>query len=114
LFPVWSEPLAAVAVSAATGLGIAQLRRCIAAALDVDLRTDSPAMTNTRHIALVSRAFEAIDRARMAVSGASAPLSEEFVLSDLQAARAALEEVTGRRTTDDLLANVFSRFCVGK
>jgi tRNA U34 5-carboxymethylaminomethyl modifying GTPase MnmE/TrmE len=41
-------------------------------------------------------------------------LPEEFVLADLQQARAALEEVTGRRAPDDLLAHIFSRFCVGK
>ena len=41
-------------------------------------------------------------------------LSEEFVLADLQLARRLLEEVTGRRTADDLLAYVFGRFCVGK
>ena len=32
----------------------------------------------------------------------------------LQPARAALEEVTGVRTPDDVLAHVFARFCVGK
>ena len=42
-----------------------------------------------------------------------AALSEEFVLADFQDARAALEEVTGQRTTDDLLAHIFSRFCIG-
>jgi tRNA U34 5-carboxymethylaminomethyl modifying GTPase MnmE/TrmE len=36
------------------------------------------------------------------------------VLADLQDARAAFEEVTGRRTSDDVLAHIFSRFCVGK
>ena len=41
-------------------------------------------------------------------------LSEEFVLSDLQEARGLLEEVTGRRTPDDVLVHVFERFCVGK
>jgi tRNA U34 5-carboxymethylaminomethyl modifying GTPase MnmE/TrmE len=41
-------------------------------------------------------------------------LSEEFVLADLQDARSALEEVTGRRTPEDVLAHIFERFCVGK
>jgi tRNA U34 5-carboxymethylaminomethyl modifying GTPase MnmE/TrmE len=39
---------------------------------------------------------------------------EEFVLTDLQDARAALEEVTGKRTSEDLLRHIFGRFCVGK
>ena len=41
-------------------------------------------------------------------------MPEEFVLTDLQDARAALEEVTGKRTSDDLLRHIFSRFCIGK
>jgi tRNA U34 5-carboxymethylaminomethyl modifying GTPase MnmE/TrmE len=36
------------------------------------------------------------------------------VLADLSDARAAFEEVTGRRATEDLLAHIFSRFCIGK
>jgi tRNA modification GTPase len=111
---VWSEPSPAVHVSAATGTGLEELRVGIATALDVDLLSDRPTITNARHIALVKAAFEAIDRARLAAGGNGAPLSEEFVLADLQGARAAFEEVTGYRTSDDVLAHVFSRFCVGK
>jgi len=98
-----------VAVSAVTGDGIDDLRSAIATALDVELARDRPALTNVRHIALVERAHAALLRARDA-SGAP----EEFVLADLQEARAAFEEVSGRRATDDLLAHIFSRFCVGK
>ena len=36
------------------------------------------------------------------------------MLADLQEASAALQEITGRRTTDDLLAHIFERFCIGK
>jgi tRNA modification GTPase len=112
----WKEPSAGalVPISASTGAGIDQLRHQIAAALDVDLMSDRPTITNVRHVALVTSAYEAMDRARSVASVGSTPLSEEFVLADLQAARAAFEEVTGRRTTDDVLAYVFSRFCVGK
>jgi tRNA U34 5-carboxymethylaminomethyl modifying GTPase MnmE/TrmE len=41
-------------------------------------------------------------------------MPEEFVLVDLQEARCALEEITGRRAPDELLAHIFSRFCIGK
>jgi tRNA modification GTPase len=83
-------------------------------ALDVECLADPPAITNVRHIALVERAHEALLRAQSAVGGSGERLSEEFVLADLQDARAALEQVSGRRTPDDLLAHIFSRFCVGK
>jgi tRNA modification GTPase len=108
----WTDSRALV-VSAVTGAGLDVLRRAIAAALDVDLQRDRPAITNVRHVALVDRAHRALTRARGAVS-AAASLSEEFVLADLADARAAFEEISGRRATDDLLAHIFARFCVGK
>ena len=74
---------------------------------------DVPAVTNVRHIALLGRAGEAIRRGRTAL-GENAAMPEEFLLADLQDARSALEEVTGRRTSEDLLRHIFERFCVGK
>src|SRR5712691_574429 len=46
----------AIPVSATTGAGLADLRRKIVAALDVDLQRDRPAITNVRHIAHAERA----------------------------------------------------------
>jgi tRNA modification GTPase len=103
----------AIEVSAATGAGLDGLRRAIISALDVDLLRDRPAITNQRHIALVERAHGALSRARDAGS-VHETLPEEFVLADLAEARAALEEISGRRTSEDLLAHIFARFCVGK
>jgi tRNA modification GTPase len=107
-------PAGAVAVSATTGDGMDELRRRMAAALDVDLLSDRPAITNVRHIALVQQAHDALTRARAAALDDGATLSEEFVLADLQDARSALEEVNGHRTSDDVLAHIFSKFCIGK
>ena len=105
---------ARVLVSAVTGAGLDELRRRIAASLDVDLLADRPAITNVRHIALVQRAHDALTRARSAALSDGGALPEEFVLADLQEARVALEQVNGQRTSDDVLAHIFSRFCVGK
>jgi tRNA modification GTPase len=104
-----NRPARGVPVSARTGAGLDVLRAAIVRALDVDLRRDPPAITNVRHLVLVERAHAAMLRAREAAGA-----SEEFVLADLQEARAALEEISGRRATDDLLAHIFSRFCIGK
>ena len=104
----------AIPVSAALTAGLEQLRGAILSALDVDLSTDRPAITNLRHITLVERAHASMTRARAAASADRQALSEEFVLADLAEARAALEEVTGTRTSDALLGHIFSRFCVGK
>ena len=106
--------LGAVSVSAITGAGLDELRRRVAEALDVELLADRRAITNVRHIALVQRAHDALTRARSAALSDGAALPEEFVLADLQEARIALEQVNGQRTSEDVLAHIFSRFCIGK
>jgi tRNA modification GTPase len=104
----------ALELSAVTGAGVEALRERIVTGLGGDLAADRPAITNVRHLALVERARESLLRARTAALAEGRSRSEEFVLADLQEARAALEEITGARTPDDVLAHVFARFCVGK
>ena len=111
--PAWSRA-DAISISAKTGGGIELLRRRIVAALDAEPVADRPEITNVRHVDLVRRAYEAVVRARDAVQAAGGSLSEEFVLADLQEARGALEEVTGKRASEEVLAQIFKRFCVGK
>src|SRR5581483_11948930 len=86
-----------VGVSATTGAGIGDLRAAIVRALDVEPVRDRPAITNVRHIVLVQRAHDALLRAATAAHDAAMP--EEFLLADLQDARDALEEISGRRAT---------------
>lgn len=104
----------AVVVSARSGAGLMELRRRVAVALTGDECAERPAITNIRHIELLQRACDALDRARYAVDAEGGALPEEFVLADLQEAAAALGEITGTRASDELLAHIFSRFCVGK
>jgi tRNA modification GTPase len=102
-----------VRVSALQGDGIDDLRSAILVAIGgtpSDAR-DLPAVTNLRHIDLLTRAREALARAAAA---ARAQVPEEFVLADIHDARTLLEEVTGGRTTDDLLGHIFASFCIGK
>ncbi len=112
----WSRP-GAIPVSAAAGTGLEMLRDAIVSRCELtpalDLR-DQPTLTNVRHVELVRRAAEALARARAAAMSDGQSLPEEFVLADLQDARARFEEVTGRRTADDVLAHIFARFCIGK
>ena len=103
----------AISVSAKTGLGIELLRRKSSKLWTSTLAAERPEITNVRHIELVRRAHEALIRARSAALAEGRSLSEEFVLADLQEARAALEEITGKRS-DDVLTHIFERFCIGK
>jgi tRNA modification GTPase len=105
----------AVRVSSLTGDGVDALVDRLQAVLGAEgtLR-DVPQISNVRHIDLLLRAREALTHAAASIVSAGGALSEEFVLADLQQARHLLEEVTGTRTTDDVLVHVFERFCVGK
>ncbi len=101
-------------VSAKTGAGLNRLRSELVNALDFEPTRDQPAITNLRHLVLVEKAHDALTRARTAVVDRGTSVPEELVLADLQGARNALEEISGRRAPDDLLAHIFSRFCIGK
>jgi tRNA modification GTPase len=101
-----------VRISARTEEGATELRRAIAGVLtNHEPVRDIPAITNVRHASLVGSAHEAL---RRAAAAAAASTPEEFVLEDLNEARAKLEEITGVRTSEDVLAAIFERFCIGK
>ena len=101
-----------VEVSARTGEGLDRLRSALRDVLTggESLR-DTPAVANSRHIELLERVGEALGEAGDAVASGAA---EEFVLADLQRGCAALDELTGKRTPDDVLRHIFERFCIGK
>ena len=104
-----------VLVSLKTGAGLRELRAAMREALDVaEPLRDAPMVTNVRHEALLRQAREAIRRAMANLEEAGGSASEDLVLADLADARGALEEVTGKRTTEDLLRRIFERFCIGK
>lgn len=117
--PAWSSaalPLAEAAipveVSARTGEGFGRLRGELRRVLGgEDLTRETPMVANIRHIELLERAHSALGAAAAATEQGAA---EEFVLEDLQGARRALEELTGKRTPDDVLDHIFERFCIGK
>ncbi len=102
---------AAVVASATTGEGIDRLRAALVEAAAGEPTRDLPAMTNVRHVELVAGARAALERAEAA---AAAGTPEEFVLADLNEARRRFEEVTGVRTPDDVLHEIFAKFCIGK
>jgi tRNA modification GTPase len=104
----------AVHVSARTGEGLDALRAAIATTLSggrEQLR-ETAAISNVRHVALLQDARRHLVAAAEASGEFAAP--EEFVLSDLQAARTCLDDVVGTRTSEDVLHHIFDRFCIGK
>jgi tRNA modification GTPase len=111
--PDASQLAGAIAVSALRGEGLDTLRCAVARELTGDEpQRESPALTNLRHIALLEDARGCLARVTAALKEADVP--EEFLLSDLQAARARFDEVVGVRTSDDVLNHIFEKFCIGK
>jgi tRNA modification GTPase len=103
-----------VAVSAKHGAGIDELIGAIARVCGVAGGGELPHISNARQIDLLGRSTETLYRLEdtLAIGGANVP--EELVLADVREASDFLQEVTGKRTTDDLLDTIFSAFCIGK
>lgn len=105
--------LDAMDVSAITGEGLQSLRCAISRELSGDEPgRESPALTNLRHITLLEEARDFLERAGEALDAGGVP--EEFLLTDLHAARTRFDEVVGARTPDDVLTHIFETFCIGK
>lgn len=104
-----------LAVSTLSGVGVDAVVAAVAALLDGGSGArDHVLVTNARHKALLAAALAHIAHAVDEFAAHGGELPEEFVAADVQQALAALDEVTGRRTADDLLREIFARFCIGK
>jgi len=99
--------------SARSGEGLEELRSAIRSAfLSGQAQADSAGfLLSARQREALQRAVEALGAAQGSLERA---LGEEFIAVDLWGALGGLGEVTGRRTTDDVLDAIFSHFCVGK
>jgi tRNA modification GTPase len=68
-------------------------------------------LTNVRHRLALERASSSIHEALIATQR---ELEPEFVAMDLRGAADALGEITGVITTEEILNQIFSQFCIGK
>lgn len=73
--------------------------------------TGAVMLSNARHYDAISRAHDAILRVQ---EGLRNGLSGELLSMDLQDCLSALGEVTGQITNQEVLSNIFSKFCIGK
>ena len=68
-------------------------------------------VTNSRHIALIESARGHLNNAMEAIA---AGMHVDFIAIDIQAAYAALGEITGVAVGEELIEKIFSEFCLGK
>lgn len=88
------------------------LKEALAKAAAEQMETTSTVtISNARHYEALVRALEAIQRVQQ---GLQDGLSDEFLSMDLQDCLDALGEITGQVTSQEVLNNIFSHFCIGK
>jgi tRNA modification GTPase len=102
-----------VKVSATTGTGLNNLRNALVETTlkGGDGSERSVVVTNVRHRNALERAWQSLS---FALKSAREQQTGDFIAADLRAALDALGEIVGVVTTDDILNNIFSKFCIGK
>lgn len=101
-------------VSANTGFGLEQLRSSIAATINAghgSLDDCGYVVTSARHHDLLAVASESL---RMSTVSLEQNAGEEIVLIGLYNALKAIGDITGETTSEDVLGQIFSTFCIGK
>jgi tRNA modification GTPase len=98
-------PPEAMAVSAVTGAGVAELRRAITERAKTLLPGEGELALNKRQAALITEALASLE----ALSGDLVLIAES-----LRHARGSLDRLTGHASTEDVLDALFGRFCLGK
>ena len=100
-------------ISASTGDGLEELKDRLLQEVLKGGFTDGPSalLTNTRHIELVRQSAEALERARQSLQDGM-PL--DCAVIDIRQAWDTLGSITGDTVHDDIVEEIFSRFCLGK
>ncbi len=97
-----------ITLSAKTGEGVDLLRAALAEAIGWQGDAEGAFMARARHIEAMRRTLEGLRRAATVIN------RQELFAEELRAAHEALMSITGQRTPDDVLGEIFSRFCIGK
>jgi tRNA modification GTPase len=101
-----------LAVSARTGEGIHALRHKLLELAGWHAQPEGVFIARTRHVQALRRTGEHLQNAQAQAARADAAL--DLLAEELRLAHDALGEITGAFTPDDLLGEIFGRFCIGK
>lgn len=86
-------------------------QRIYSSSIKDQLSGDETMVTNIRHLEALQKTEEALIRVLGGIDGS---ITSDFLSMDIKQALHYLGEITGVVTTDDLLENIFSKFCIGK
>ncbi|MDF2452770.1 MAG: mnmE [Bacteroidota bacterium] len=99
-------------ISAKEQRGIKELKDTLVNLFDTrTVNTTDTIVTNSRHVSSLHNAQAALIKVN---EGLSSNIQSDFLALDIRYALEALGEITGQVTNDDLLGNIFSKFCIGK
>ena len=108
LAPGFVAPRGGIAVSAKTGAGLVELRQAILRAAGWSATGESLFLARERHLRALAAAADHVRRAALERDRC------ELLAEELRLAHEDLSRITGAFTADDLLGEIFSRFCIGK
>lgn len=99
-------------ISAAQHQRIEELKDKLLETVNLDsFKTGDTVVTNLRHYDNLAKTRDALNAV---LKGLDNQVTGDFLAMDIRQALHYLGEITGEITTDDLLANIFSKFCIGK
>ncbi|MDI1274913.1 tRNA uridine-5-carboxymethylaminomethyl(34) synthesis GTPase MnmE [Polaromonas sp.] len=101
-----------VLISAKTGAGLQQLRQQLLQVVGWQAAPEGVFMARERHVRALRRVETQLARAAAQLHATAPAL--DLLAEDLRQAQNALGDITGQFTTDDLLGEIFSKFCIGK
>ena len=104
-------PADQIKLSAKTGEGIDILKDHMIRFVSSRSSSEGVVITNIRHKKAIDRSIEFINSASKAISEGE---SAEFIAHHIGMAMDSLGEITGEVTTEDILDEIFSKFCIGK
>ena len=79
--------------------------------LEGNISSENTVVTNLRHYQALNGAYESL---QSVLSGLSLHITGDFLAMDIRHALRYLGEITGQVDVEDLLENIFSKFCIGK
>jgi tRNA modification GTPase len=101
-----------IGISAKYGEGVETLLKAIRERVDTgDIMRGETVISNSRHYEALARAKEALVRAKEALND---NIPTDLVAQDIREVLGAIGEITGEVTSGDILAEIFSKFCIGK
>lgn len=100
-----------LAISAKTGSGIEDLRSDLVSVASEDVPEDGTVVTNARHASALRSSAEALSNV---ISGLDRGVPGDLLAEDLRSALESLGSITGEISSDEVLGEIFGKFCVGK